>query len=1145
MKFIDWKNNFLSKNSRNELKGAPLYAYKVTSEEFLDLNACIKENIKKYLEYFDTNHIFVSSTEFPQLFVLYAAIWWQREYDGSGMAWEPIFKSIGLNSSDLNSNTRSEFIKSGFHQWNLKLNNDIGNLKFIGNIASQGGLPLKLIATGHGNLNRLLNRVLKDVVNLAFPDYQSVNGIIESHKNELPRSYRQKEIFSLLAEIIITFLRLKTDAKLDSATNAIEKLNQYESQWRERFPLPMDDENAKGVLERFIKDGIKIKAEKAKFNLTLERYIDVVDNKVKIISQLNLPKQNIDEDSIKKCFGLDDDFLTRVITLVISNHQRSHEITIRRLAGQGNYKFDFETIPRFRDAHNEHFATLKNANNDIKTLELLGGFELSQDAPWIFDASDEIDQYKFLKVGAGKFKASKLFVVVPSNFSINEPIEHKYDVEGLSDKTCYLVGKEVTFTSHGDHYNIRPKCENILDEEFALLGERIWDVFQSPAVAYKGTPQSVKYINQSPTLRNQVLVNAVCRNLNNQNLNNQLSTYGPMDVVVKESNNILWASKIVVLPKQANIKINPSKETSGGNICLENWQISNLKCLSENVAITVSQNGVSFNIDCNYVGTNTPDEYVEFELFWQSNPKSAIIKVPFPSLGVLAFDATGKRISHKESLSLQQLYGIRIVTFLQQSNYVEIELSLRDAGYVQVDPIIRRVKRNQANTRLEISLIDFRDEIINLLYSVDQLDSKVEFRVKVPGANDFVLVVKKYDVELAYEKNSHTFMISPAHLRNYDNLQISKCEVKATRIDDLEEDIIDLEHAVSEGVFIGVWKFPIQNHTSGCWMVYPSQSSSIQFRPMMLPLDQEVVEISDDEDLHLKDVLKIANNTKRARSINAVIHNMCEDLNHKDWWHVEYLANNLGHLNLTSLDLWRLFSKKPKAMASMALRDSKLPEQFIQRFASELPFLWEFVSLENWLDAALYLKKQVYQKYADEAFAQQYFEYLLINKLNTLLVNHPSLNMMFEIIKSKNGIQINQEMQGVISYPQDFEHVLFSQLFDGEESELQKILRRDDEEWPSKFISEIRLLKRSDYYKDLMSPNDFDFKETVINLPIVMAIRSLIGEQQDWLDDENNYLEIKKIKNFDQDWFASAFDRTIARAITKGYDHIKIIKKDI
>lgn len=1140
MDFKDWRNRFVTTNNREQLlgkwpSGSPLYAYKMSALEFDELRKCLIHNIRLYLATYKIDHICQRSKYFPPLFVMYASMWWQREYDGTGMNWDPIFLSIGLDYSTLNSNTRSEMINKGFESWNLRLNHAIGNLKFIGNIAAQGGLPLKLIASDKsGNLNSLLRRTVKEVINLAFPDKQSIAVMIEAHQSELPKSYRQSLIYDLLAEIINTFLHLKNEANLVESNNPIEKLNQFNPNWRDGFPLPMDDENAKGVLERFIKDGIKIKAEKAKFNLTLERYIDVVENNVKIISQLNLPKQNIDEDSIKKCFGVEDEFLTRVITLIISNHQRSHEITIRRLAGQANYKFDFETIPRFRDAHNEHFATLKNANNDIRTLELLGGFELNHDAPWIFDASDEIDQYKFLKVGAGKFKASKLFVVVPSYFLINSSFEQKYDVEGLTDKTCYLIDSEVTFTCDDDLYSIKPSCESVVEEEYALIGERIWYIFQSPTVAYKGAPQTVKYINQSPTLRNQVLVNAVCRNLNNQNLSNQLSKYGPMDVVVKDANNILWASKIVTLPIQANIKINPSKETSGGIICLENWQIRNLKCLTENVSFTVKQNGYSSNIDCKYVGVNTPEEYVEFELFWQSNPKSAIIKVPFPSLGVLAFDAAGSRLSHRKSLNLQQLYGIRIVTFLQHSNAIDVVLTLKDTGTAQLDPITHRVKRNQSNSRLEIALIDYKEEISNLLFADDHIDSKVELRVIVSGARDFVFIIKKYDVELAYEKNTHSFMINQEQLQNYDSLQISKCDVKATRIDDSEEDVIELNQKDSQEVFNGVWEFPIQNHSSGCWMVYPSKSSSIQFRPMMMPIEKETVDISYDGELYLKEVLKISNNTERAKRISAVIQVMTDDFNFDDWGHVEYLASTLGHLNLTSLDIWRLFSKNSKAMAAISLRESKLPEQFIQRFSSELPFLWEFVCLDDWLDAASNLKKQLYQKCNDDEFAQQYFEYLLTSKLNTLLVNNPSLNMMFEIIKFKNGFQVNQDMQGVNSHPKVFENLLFKQLFEGEDSELQKLLRRDDVEWPGKFSSEMRQLRRTDH-KELLCPDDFGFKESVINFPIFMAIRSLDRGEKGRIDEESNFLDIKNIKNFDPDWFDSAFDKTIARAITKGY----------
>jgi hypothetical protein len=149
MKFVEWREAFLAKNNRRNLRresfnGSPLYTYKMSALESSELQSCLESNLQTYLKIYDINDICSRSTEFPALFVLYAANWWQREYDGSGMSWDPIFTAIGINYSALNSNTRSQMIKKGFGYWHLTLNNDIGNLKFIGNIASQGGLPLKL-----------------------------------------------------------------------------------------------------------------------------------------------------------------------------------------------------------------------------------------------------------------------------------------------------------------------------------------------------------------------------------------------------------------------------------------------------------------------------------------------------------------------------------------------------------------------------------------------------------------------------------------------------------------------------------------------------------------------------------------------------------------------------------------------------------------------------------------------------------------------------------------------------------------------------------------------------------------------------------------------------------------------------------------
>lgn len=1133
MNLLQWKKEFLSKNNRGNLIGSPLYAYKMSEQEFIDLKKNLRENIATYLNIWDINDVLSKSSAIPELFVLYAAIWWQREYDGTGMTWEPIFSSIGIDVETVNSPVRSAMIESGLRYWRIELNHDIGNLKFIGNIASQGGLPLKLIAAGHGILNSLLKRVLKDVVNLAFQDHASILSIIESHKSILQKSYRQPLIYNLLSEIIITFMHLKDEANLSGSSNPLEKLDQYKSNWRDSFPLPMDDENARGVLERFIQEGVRIKAEKPAFSLSLNRFIQIENDKFRITSRLDLPRNNIDGESVKKVFNIDDSFITRTMRLHLTNQIESHEVVIGKLAGQDNYRFNFDHIPLFKKAEQEHLATLQNTENTRREVYLTGGFELDDETPWVFEADGDGDDGKFLKVGAGKFKSSELYVVVPSTFDVNsdqKPIAYSDN----NDKKCYLVNEVLRFTSaDGEQYLISPSCHDADDEEVNLNGIRIWDVFQKPAVAFKGYPQVVKYISTTPLHKKQVPTNAICKNLNNKPLSQTLGTYGPLNLSVRENNSNVWAAKIVALPVNANFKMNPGVDANQGSILLNNWGVSNVRCISEDINLTSHKNNEVVTLECIYTGATTPNEFINLELFWPNNPNTAIVKLPFPSSGVIAFDADGHRIEKHKTLSLRQMYGVKVVSILNQSNFVEIDLSLRDTGNIKIETNTIRLKRDRDSSKIEIRLIDFKEQISDLLYAVDHLDSKVEFRVKVAGAKDFVLFINKYDIEFDHKNGSTTFMIKQSQFVNYTNEMIKSCEVMATRIDQ-DDDVLQLEQLENENTSTGIWKFPDHKYPNGCWIIHPSAKSSIQFRSMILPLGQETQGQTDDQSIDLKNAMAILDEREREVAINLVLEELIINFNHPDWLHIEYLAQHLGHLNLTSLHLWRLFAKNKRSMAALVLRDSKLPEHFINRFATELPFMWELVNVEAWLDAAYYLKKQIFQNFKDESFSQKYFEYLLQNKLNGLLVEYPSLNMVFEIVKHKNQLPVNQEMQGVINHPLIFGGVFTSQIFEGEDSDLQKLLRTDTQEWPSTFFNEITGFKQSEH-KDLMCLKDFSFKDPVINFPFVVAINSLTQELPPWLVDESAFLKLKRLKKFDEDWFDSAFDKTIARAITMGY----------
>jgi hypothetical protein len=1143
MKFVEWREAFLAPNNRKNLRGesfngSPLYTYKMSALEFSELKSCLASNLQTYLKIYDINDICSRSTEFPALFVLYAANWWQRQYDGTGMNWDPIFTSIGINSSELNSNTRSQMIKKmikkGFSYWNLTLNDDIGNLKFIGNIASQGGLPLKLIASDkNGNLNRLLKRTLKEVVGLAFPNKQSIFTIIEAHQYDLARSYRQPLIFDLLAEIIHTFLHLKNEAKLDGSENPLEKLNQFNASWRDSFPLPMDDQNAKGVLERFVQEGAHIKAEKQKLTLKLERYIKFEDDGFSVLSKVNLPEQSQDEESLKSAFGIETEFMSRVMRLEFSNQTDTYEVIIRRLAGQNKYRFDINPNRFFKDAISVHTATLKT-DSGTKRLELLNSDELDDEIPWVFEA-DEVNEYLFLKAGAGKFKSSQLYVVIPDNFAPDHEIDKKGRMRGYNNRTCYLVSEETAFKSEaGDSFQIKPNVNDASNDDYVLLGNRYWDVFLNPAIGFKGTPQLNKFIQVSPAHRTFSPATAICRNLENKSLNNNLGIFGPMHLAVMEQNNSVWAAKIAVLPSSAKYNLTPGDEANQGVIELNDWGINNLKCLTEDVDIDAKKIGNSMRVDCIYKGSFAPDEFVKFEIFWAGNPKSALVQFPFPSSGVIAFNDTNHRLNVDRPLSLREIYGIRIISLLNQSNFVEIELSLKDSEGIHIDPFIARIKRDKYQPRLMIRVIDFKEKITDLLYSVDHTDSKVEFRVRVPGAKDFKIEITKYDLSMEHFGSSPTFSIHQSQLKYFTDQQIAECEVVACRIDEVDE-VFNLNRSSSEGVLTGVWEFPISAHQQGCWMIFPSVTSSIQFRPMILPLDNlNEADIENEPHVNLVHALKIANTAERLKAINEAIEVIVEDFNHHDWVHITYLAKNMGHLNLTSLDIWRVFAKNKRAMAALALRDSVLPDHFLQRFTTESPFMWELVSIEAWVDAAFYLHKQLLQKWSsNEAFAEEYFKLCLNKKIDDLVAEHPSLRVVLEYIRYKNKLSISKDFNFLMNHPSLFEQTQTSSLFDAEDSELQKLIQCEAN-WPEFLRNEISIFKRSEH-SALFCNRDYSHREAVINLPIIMAISALINHYPDWLTDESHFLQIKNLKQFDSDWFATAFDITVARAMTKGY----------
>ena len=111
-----------------------------------------------------------------------------------------------------------------------------------------------------------------------------------------------------------------------------------------------------------------------------------------------------------------------------------------------------------------------------------------------------------------------------------------------------------------------------------------------------------------------------------------------------------------------------------------------------------------------------------------------------------------------------------------------------------------------------------------------------------------------------------------------------------------------------------------------------------------------------------------------------------------------------------------------------------------------------------------------------------------------------------------------------------------NQLFHGEHSRVQRLLHvnRETMRWPDGFEAQIQAA-RMDGHGQYFCPQSFGLRDPVINAPVLLALNAVSGDSINLVGDEMNQIEtIRNIQSFDPEWFAEAFDLTIARCIATG-----------
>ncbi len=1108
--FNEWKRVFLKIKGLKGPDGRRLFKYRIEEREFSSLREFLTGTVEEYLPEHDLAWL-CARPGFSDLFVLFCAEWWRRSYAGDGFKWAPMLSEIAINEDAWTQQQRSKCVERGLNGWGRNISKSGGHT-YIGSVAAEGGLPMKLLANARGGIGTLVSRVLHDAKSASVSENDLAELVKGRSGRLLPKSFQQDAIIQLIASLAHTILDLKERAGLTAQSDSILCLDQKIPRWREELPLLMEDQHANSLIEQLVKEAARIRLERQQRVFVASRSLEQIEpGRFWLRSAIDVP-ESISLEALGKLFEIPLDELPRSADIRISSGNTSIESLIRRRIGGSEYviaRTPWEILGV--DAAGEHILHLISKDGRKWSASIPKGFALDPSLPWIFAGDDNL--FGYCRQGDGGVNASMAVAAVPSGWIV-EPhtseasIEFAGSIEELSRHAHQFNGEVVATDVDGNQYRSRTGQPGT-DESFEWVGRRVWLELQYPSMAFRGMP-SLYAIDGSGTKRK----------VDGEPLFE--SSLGPIKARFPANGEIRHRSSLLLLPPTSSEKIEPLDERSG-LIHLDGWQANFVNLLTPNVAVETAKGDSGLVIRLGVTDSYPTPESIDFEVFWNQTSKPARIRFPFPSKGVRVYDSKGEEIPSRSSIAVQSLLGTRL-TVLGTTGGSRVRLTL-----VATEKKIYRnyyLDSAEGSSPIQVRLADYRTEIDRLLFIDDHPDSTVSLKVEIDGKPAYRLTILPYRVRsIRGEMQFSIESVDRSDIASKDAVAL------ALPLERPGEEPIVLERKTENVGEEVVWNFSPGEFENGTWLVYPPQDSEVQFRPRLWPIDGEGV-----VDNPYVEAISIADRIAREAAIDELIVILASDFDHQGWDEIERLANQLGHLPLATLDIWRRFVASSKGMASLAFRFSRIKGDFLARFANELPFTWEIVTYDDWHEATELLGSQI-----ENAFGKEnqglLFESYFRNRVDELTTgrNDGVLFYLFGLLMANyfDGEKREAALVKDILAPN-----AKSILFDGGGSKLNELRTRRgvDETWPEGLEDLMGEARRNSTISKFMCTQELGFKGQVdlVNLPIILAVQVILGETEDWFCNPHKVSYLAEYKSFDPDWFDDAFNLTITRCLGDG-----------
>jgi len=1088
----------------------PLYQYALTDDEFLSLKKTLRTSM-----FLGIQEVFSAIKHWDALFVLYTAEWWRREHDGSAWAWEPVFASFKGDVSELSVNQRNMLVERGLSYWHRPLRKVNGSRRYFGTLAVEGGLPLRQLSnldSQGGWLGRVFKSAIPKYIRLRSSGVMATE-VVSEYAGYCPKTFRNDQIYSILGDMLETVVALKIDYKLAEQQAPIEYLDKVVSDWRTRFPLPVDDAVSVHLLSDMISMAAKAEEGGVPFSVTrclnahfsLELHLEC-----KRFVPLNLIFSGQDDALIpfKLSVELVCEDNTRIALGYALKTQYKNNACLKMPS--------LDTRIAGAKASLSYVLNFKYLSEVIKTIPLIGAEHLNNDVPWVFRCRDE--QWILEGTASVSTRANSVRVMYPHHLSSESndeltlltELEHKKIIE--TTESFRLQDK-----ADGSFFVIQT-AQSRSAESYYLQGQELSYVSE-PTALYLGLPVVRCYQHETTQTNIIPATTLVARPVSSTGSWQSLQSVGQgiYDVrLLGQDGRIKFRKKCALLADDFLIRLKPLKNTVSGLIVLEHIGDAEVICdPAIRHTINVCDDGVE--IEC--FTDERQLSSVALSLRWSGQIEMLNLRVPFPIKGGALIDADDVR-SSQSILYLDNLYGFRVRLFSERPKYkkeLTIELKLIDTLLSDVKDIYFRERVKRDGAVVDLSMINYLEWTQSLLSCSSNLDSYVKFSVYESGAEMFSVAIHQYQTTLERNIVEGCVDLSFSDHARCSYTDLSGIRLKAMRLSHPEEQQGLLDEKLSENTGVGSWYFYPETRVPEPWLIYSCPDSSVSLRPLLWMGTQEIKvnEINPLTVSTLHTAVMIESFTVRQWVLKKILLKMAFDFSHSGWDYLKDLAGITMHLPLSSFDIWSAVVSDHKILVALVLQ---MDQTFIEKVTAELPVLWELIALAEWLSVL-----DVYRLYLSTSLDDNA---LVINLLNSRLEHLTYLPQSMDIVLLLLRLRVTGKNCPELLFLQheNVEGIVIEQI---------KEIRRDmdrqqaDSEWLRYLDNEIEgyWLNMPDIAKVLLNVEGTPkYHLAVLRLPILLAHFCLQTSPVHWSADRLHIFKLKQLKAFDDVWFKTVFD---------------------